>query len=174
MKIGVIADTHDRLEEVAKAIKIFQKVQVDLIIHCGDWVSPFVPQFIYTLRPRLIIPIKSVFGNNEGDHFRFFERKKKENWNIEFYKEVFEIEIDGKKIIVYHGSSKPITRSLIKSGLYDAVFTGHTHKLANETINGILHLNPGSPAGYCEGKITELKTVAIYNSQTNSAQIINL
>lgn len=174
MKIGVFSDTHDYLEKIEKAFKFFQKEKVDLIIHCGDWVSPFVPQFIYNLEPKLIIPIKSVFGNNEGDHFRFLERKKKEGWNIEFYRDAFEFETDGKKIIVYHGSSKLITASLIESKNYNAVFTGHTHQVVNKTIAGILHLNPGTASGYCKGKITNNCTIALYDSQTNLAKIVKL
>lgn len=175
MKIGVMSDTHDRLEEVEKAIKLFQKEKVELIIHCGDWVSPFVPQFIYSLKPKLTISIKSVFGNNEGDHFRFFERKKKENWNIEFYKESFDLEIDGKKIVVYHGSSKLLIDGLVNCGEYDAMFQGHTHEIVNEYIGKTLHLNPGTTSGYVRGGIvTNNKTVAIYNSGNNKAEIINL
>lgn len=174
MKIGVMSDTHDRLENVAKAIKIFQKEKVGLIIHCGDWVSPFVPQFIYSLKPRLTVPIKSIFGNNEGDHFRFLERKEKEKWAIEFYKESFEFEAQGKKVVVYHGSNPIITKSLISSKLYQAVFTGHTHKAVNEYVDEIFHLNPGTTSGYQARKITNESTVAIYNPTNNSAQIVRL
>ncbi|MCX7881077.1 MAG: metallophosphoesterase [Patescibacteria group bacterium] len=175
MKLGIFSDTHDQLESVEKAIKFFQKEKVELIIHCGDWVSPFVPQFIYSLKPKLTIPIKSVFGNNdEGDHFRFFERKEKENWHIEFYKESFELEIGAKKIAVYHGSSKVLTDSLIKSQIYDVVFTGHTHQALIEKIGKTLHLNPGSTAGYAFGKITLQKTIALYETKTNQGKIIDL
>ncbi len=169
-----MSDTHDRLENVAKAILLFQQKKAELIIHCGDWVSPFVPQYMYSLNPKLTIPIKSVFGNNEGDHYRFFERKEKERWNIEFYKEVLELELQGKKIAVYHGSHKALTQSLILSKKYDAVFTGHTHESVNETIDGILHINPGSVCGYAWGKIMDNASVALYDSEKNTAQILSL
>ncbi|MDH7476093.1 MAG: metallophosphoesterase [Microgenomates group bacterium] len=174
MKIGIISDTHDQLESLEKAVKIFQKEKVNLIIHCGDWVSPFVPQFIYTLKPKLTIPIKSVFGNNEGDYFRFFQRKEKENWKIEFYKETFELEVDKRKIVVYHGSNNILTNALIKSQIYDAVFTGHTHQAIIETFGKTLHINPGSTAGYAFGKITQSKTLALYETKTNQGKIIKL
>ncbi len=174
MKIGIMSDTHDRLEHVKKTIKLFQREQVELIIHCGDWVSPFVPQYIYSLSPRLEIPIESVFGNNEGDHFRFFERQKKEKWNIKFHKETFVLEVDGKIIMVYHGSNKQITEAFIVCKKYDVVLTGHTHKTVNETINGVLHVNPGSVSGYSEGHIANTGTVAIYETKTNEVRILPL
>ncbi len=174
MKIGIISDTHDNLTKVEKAIKILQEEKVSLIIHCGDWVSPFVPQFIFKLEPKLEIPIKSVFGNNEGDHFRFFERKEKENWNIDFFKETLELEMDGKKIVVYHGSSKILTKSLISSKNYAIVLTGHDHKAVIENIEGVLHINPGSVAGYERGYIMEAGTLAVLEVKTGKAHIIKI
>jgi len=174
MKIGIMSDTHDNLPQVSKAITAFRKEPVELIIHCGDWVSPFVPQFIYSLEPKLTIPVKSVFGNNEGDHFRFLERKEKEKWNIDFYKETYELELDGKKMIVYHGSSKSITASLIACKKYEVVLTGHTHEAVIETVNGVVHINPGSATGYAWGKITDKGSVVVYDTKTSSARLILL
>lgn len=174
MRIGVISDTHDNLQQVAKAVRVFQKLDAGLIIHCGDWVSPFVPQYIYSLVPKLAIPIKSVFGNNEGDHYRFLERKAKEGWDIEFQKEILTLEMDGKKIVVYHGSNKNITEALITSKKHDVVLTGHTHDAVIEEIGGVLHINPGSAAGYCRGTVTDKASVALYDSLKHSAKLILL
>lgn len=174
MIIGVFSDTHDHLPNVAKAVRVFQKEKAELIIHCGDWVSPFVPQYIYSLEPRLAIPIKSVFGNNEGDHFRFLERSAKEGWNIDFKKEVHVLDIEGIRIAVYHGSSSELTLSLIASKKYDVVFTGHTHEAVIEQVNGILHINPGSCAGYSFGKITDKASVAIFDTRNRTAKLILL
>lgn len=174
MKIGIFSDTHDGLENVEKAIKVFQKEQVDLVVHCGDWVSPFVPQYIYSLIPKFTIPIKSVFGNNEGDHYRFLQRKEKERWDIDFAKEVLELTLKTKKIVVYHGSHPALTTSLIFCKKYDVVLTGHTHNALIETVEGVLHINPGSTSGYSGGKIINSGTVALYNLSTHSAEIVSL
>lgn len=174
MKIGVMSDTHDNLPQVQKAIRYFQQEQVGLIIHCGDWVSPFVPQFIYFLEPKLTMPVKSVFGNNEGDHYRFLERKQKEGWNIEFSKETLELSEGGKKIIVYHGSDKRLTEALVASGKWDVVFTGHTHVPVNEKVGNVLHVNPGSVAGYSFGRIDNNASVALYDTETDRAVLHKL
>lgn len=42
MKVGIIADTHDDLNNTAKAISIFNTVNVSLIIHAGDYIFPGV------------------------------------------------------------------------------------------------------------------------------------
>lgn len=174
MKIGILSDTHDQLENVEKAFKLFLKEKVELVIHCGDWISPFVPQFIYKKFPEFSIPIKSVFGNNEGAIFRFFERKEKNKWNIEFQKEAFELEIQKRKIAIYHGSSEIITQALINSKKYAVVFTGHTHVPVNEVIDGVLHVNPGALVNWAHGQIVNSASVAIYYPEKNKAKIIRL
>jgi uncharacterized protein len=35
MKIGIISDTHDDIENVQEAIEIFNKVKVEYVIHAG-------------------------------------------------------------------------------------------------------------------------------------------
>jgi uncharacterized protein len=38
MKIGIISDTHDDIENVQKAIEIFNGERVNCVIHAGDFV----------------------------------------------------------------------------------------------------------------------------------------
>ena len=46
MKIGLMADTHDRLDAVDAAINFFNQENVTDVLHAGDLVSPFVvPRF---------------------------------------------------------------------------------------------------------------------------------
>ena len=170
MLIGIISDTHDNARNLLKAVELFNKKKVGLVIHCGDWVSPFMPDFCDKLNCKII----SVFGNNEGDIFRFLKRNEKERWNIEFEIECVEMNIDGKKIAAYHGHSKPLLQSLIKSQDYDAVLSGHNHKASIEKKGKTLHINPGSISGVCESKLSDEITVAIYDTKTNNAKIISL
>ena len=41
IKIGIIADTHDNLPNIEKAVETFNKGNIDLLFHAGDFVSPF-------------------------------------------------------------------------------------------------------------------------------------
>lgn len=173
MKVGVISDTHDRLESLKKVIEIFQENQVEMIIHCGDWVSPFTLEYFDFISGNFRVPIKSIFGNNEGDIKRIIERNASLKNPIEFVpKEVFELEIGKRKIVVYHGQDKAILESLIGCGKYDAVFTGHNHQSRNEVINKTLVLNPGTTCFAAESRIIDESSVAIYDPDSNSAQII--
>ncbi len=46
MLIGLISDSHDHVRNIEKAIKIFKKREVELVLHAGDFCSPFtIPPF---------------------------------------------------------------------------------------------------------------------------------
>ena len=59
--------------------------------------------------------------------------------------------------------------ALAKSNEYDIVLCGHTHESNVERINNTWLINPGEIMGW-KGK----STIAIYNFNTDKANIINL
>jgi putative phosphoesterase len=172
MKIGVISDTHDRLESIVYLKKIFIKEKIEMIIHCGDWVSPFTLEFFDVTFSDFQVPVKSVFGNNEGDIKRIIERNANLINPIEFApKDVLEIELSGRKIAVYHGHDQLVLRALILSSQYDAIFTGHTHEVRNEIIGLTLVLNPGSTCFAAKSNLLEKSSVAVYDTDANTAEL---
>lgn len=172
MKIGIISDTHDRLESIVYFKNILRNQKVEMIIHCGDWVSPFTLEFFDNTFSDFQVPVKSVFGNNEGDIKRIIERNLNLSNPIEFApKEVFELEIKGRKIAVYHGHDKATLRALILSGQYDAVFSGHTHEVKQEVMGSTYVLNPGSTSFTAHSQMIEKASVAVYNTDSNTANV---
>lgn len=173
MKIGIISDTHDNLKSVQKAFEIFKENNVGLIVHCGDWVSPFTFKFFIEQMQNTNIPAKGIYGNNIGDKERI-EKVLAESVKIPleiFPDKAIEVEIEGKKIAICHGDDAAMLATLTTSEKYDVVFTGHTHKVRNEKVNNVLILNPGSICFAVDSKITDSASVAIYDTQTNSATI---
>ena len=63
MKIAIISDTHDNLPNIRKAVEIINDKDIDLVIHAGDYVSPFTAKEFKKLNCEMI----GVFGNNDGD-----------------------------------------------------------------------------------------------------------
>ncbi|MCS7123246.1 MAG: metallophosphoesterase [Candidatus Aenigmarchaeota archaeon] len=166
MKIGIISDTHDRIKEIKKAIRILEKEKIELLIHCGDIVSPFT---LYYFR-KLKCPMKFLFGNNVGDINLHFKFAKEFDLNIEF-SNFFFLNINSKKIAVYHGDVKEITEALIKCGNYNCVFAGHDHIARIEKYEKVLFINPGS---FVREYREEMKkaSLAIYNSKKDKAKLI--
>lgn len=169
MKIGVISDTHDQYENILKTVRILNEKKVELAIHCGDWVSPFVIQFFRDLQ----CPIKGVFGNNDGDRFMHLKRAKESSVNIQFEERVLKFEIENRKIFVYHGDYEDVTDALVRCAKYDVVFHGHTHISVNKTIEKTLSLNPGTLMNFTSDK-TKGASFAIYDTKLNTAEIIKL
>jgi putative phosphoesterase len=159
--IGIISDTHDNLPNVLEATKIFNSFNVDLVIHCGDFVAPFTLNSFKELR----CPLLGVFGNCDGEHDFLLTQAK--NLNFSIYQPPYLIEIDNKKIIVSHKPIQP-------ENYVDILIYGHTHKpdvkYGKENIEPKCIVNPGEASGWLYNK----PTLAILDLKIVTAQIIPL
>lgn len=163
MIIGAMADTHDRLDAVDKAISFFNSQKVTDVLHAGDLVSPFVVPLFSKLKAKLHF----VWGNNEGDHD--FIKVRFADLGMTPLGDFATLQLGGKEIALLHGIHEEIVDSLVKSGRYDLVVRGHNHKA--EVIEGeTLVVNPGEVCGYLSGR----QTVALIDLQEMHAQITEL
>jgi putative phosphoesterase len=185
MQIGIISDTHDDLDNVVKAINIFKKNEVELIIHAGDYVFPGVLERINEEFKKLKynnVKLIGVLGNNDGEKIgllRAFIEAKGELITDEIGKII--IELDGKKFGVYHGTNKELVNALIQSGKYDVFIYGHTHQRHNEMFKMAYKkthvINPGTAHKNfpnIDKKIEEKSCVVIYDSKTEDTKFIEL
>ena len=166
MKIGVISDTHDQRGMILKAIELFNKEKVGLVVHCGDWVAPFSAARFKTLN----CPVKGVFGNNDGDKKTHRERNGS---FIGYYDEKMELSVEGRKIFVTHGHLPGLVETALKSGKYDAVFSGHTHIPGTGSKGKTLWLNPGTLVDETTDTIKGA-SIAVYDTATNTARLVKL
>jgi putative phosphoesterase len=63
MRIGVLSDTHDHLGYLRRAVDALRDLQVELVLHAGDYVAPFVVNELQRLPCRVL----GIFGNNDGE-----------------------------------------------------------------------------------------------------------
>lgn len=135
MKIGVISDTHipDRIDNIPQEIlKEFKNV--DMIVHAGDFVEIGVLHKLQAICSN----VKAVWGNMDPRQIKQL-LPEKEIFNAGKY-----------KVGLMHGYGAPnnlieIMLSSFKNDSVDLVIFGHSHSAFNETKNGILFFNPGSP-----------------------------
>lgn len=166
MKIGIISDTHDQIQRIIKAVEIFKEEKIELLIHCGDLVSPFTLNYFKDLN----CPMKFIFGNNSGDIALHLQVAKKLNLDAEF-SNFFSLDVDGRKIAVYHGDFPEITKALINCGSFDCVFSGHDHVARIERYGKVLFVNPGSLLDkHKEGM--KNPSIAIYDTKADEAKLI--
>lgn len=144
MKIGIISDTHDDIANTKKAIEIFEKNNVQLVIHCGDYVfPPLVKEFERLTKQG--IEFVGVLGNNDGEITGLM--KTFDQINGKLLGEVGELEKDGLKIGIYHGTNSELREELENSTKYDVFVSGHTHRkraTTGESANNTIVINPGT------------------------------
>jgi len=163
MVIGIMSDTHDRIDAIEAAINFFNQHNVTDILHAGDLVSPLVVPKFSKLKARL----HYVWGNNEGD--REFIKARFDELGIKPLGDFASLELEGRKIALLHGTHEHIVDSLVKCGLYDIVIRGHNHRA--EIVSGpTLLVNPGEVCGYLSGS----QTVALLDLEKLKAEIIRL
>lgn len=160
MLIGVIADTHDNMYMLKRAVDLFNERGVGLVLHAGDYIAPFTSREFRRLECRLV----GVFGNNDGEKFGLV--KQFEDFG-ELHEGIHQLEIEGKKIAITHYLE--IAETLAGSGAYDVVVYGHTHR---PDIRGPhpLVVNPGECGGWLEGK----STVVILDIEALDAELLTL
>ena len=160
MEIGIIADTHDNLDMIARAVEVFNRNGVGLVLHAGDFVAPFTARRFRELRCRLV----GVFGNNDGEKFGLRENFKGFG---EIHEGFHQREEAGRRIILVH--QPDVVRALARSGEYDLVVYGHTHRV-DIRKEGALIVNPGE----CGGWLTGRSTVAVLDLDTMEVRVIDL
>jgi len=166
-----MSDTHDHLPLVDKAVKKLIDEKVDLVLHAGDYVSPFVIPHFKPFKGRFI----GVFGNNDGDHevlkIRFAE------FGLEIRGIFAEVKIDNVRIALLHGGepggppgASELLQSLISAECYDIIIHGHVHEAKAYKKGRTLIINPGEVSGYLTGK----PSLAVLNTKTMDVKIVPL
>ena len=170
MLVGVISDTHDSIEAVKQAAKLFAEKGVNIVLHLGDIVAPFTLRAFHDNGVERLV---AVYGNNCGERLGLRETAGKIGYEIHEWPHI--VELGGRRLLLIHGigpveKTRMLVESLAKSGDYDAVLYGHTHIVDNRVVGGTLLLNPGEACGCLSGK----RTAAIIDTATMRAEIVKI
>lgn len=161
MLIGLIADTHDHIQHIQQAVDIFRDRGIELVIHAGDYCSPFtIPLFKG-------LPFQGVLGNNDGDLYLLMQKFCEIGARLAGG--FLELEVDNRSLAAYHGTYQGITIALYKCGDYDVVISGHTHEAFAEKRGGTLAVNPGTAHGF-DG----YATIALLDTDMMDVEIVEL
>ena len=141
MLVGVIADSHDNMNMLKKAVDLFNERKVELVLHAGDYIAPFTAREFRRLQCRLV----GVFGNNDGDQYLLTTLSLTTLSNITLHSLVGQIEIGGIDIAFTH---QPVVGEVLAStGKYNLVCFGHSHEYQLNKIAAATILNPGEIMG---------------------------
>lgn len=160
MKLGVMSDSHDNVLNIKRAVEVFNDIGVDLVVHAGDFIAPFTLDPLADLNCRVV----GVFGNNDGE--RVVLAKKFELIG-EVHPNLASTSLGDTTIAVMHYPELAIP--IAKSGEYNIVVYGHTHKIDIQKEQSLL-LNPGETGGWTTGKAT----IAVVDLDTLDVKIHDL
>lgn len=140
LRIGVISDTHSRLNETI----ITPLHNCDVILHAGDIGAASVLEDLCTFTPH----VYSVRGNNDIE----IKWPASDLSELSKIPEEIELVFKGERIAVTHGHQYPAvnTRHQKLRARFphaDIIIYGHSHLLACDTEHKPWVINPG-PGGY--------------------------
>ena len=146
MKLGVMADTHNNIPIIERAVSLFNAIGVSLVVHAGDFRSPCAIEPLAQLECLVV----GVFGNND---------LRRERELTESFKGVgtvapssckhASVTHENRNIVVTHYPWVAIP--IAESGAHDIVVYGHTHRINHQVYthtgsekDETLLLNPGA------------------------------
>ena len=164
MLVGIISDSHDNLPKIEAAVARLNDTGVELVLHAGDYCSPFAALRFRGLKPKLI----GVFGNNDAE--RDLLKTKFESLGHEVKSRFLSLEIDEVRIGLLHGDEENLLEDLARSQSYDLIISGHTHSISNLQRGRTVCLNPGEICGYLNGRAT----IATFETSTRAIEILDI
>jgi uncharacterized protein len=165
MLIGIMADTHDNLQKTREAVARLNSEGVELVLHAGDFIAPFVIGILKDLEA----PMIGVYGNNDGDRDMLL-KKCAEHPHLFIHGTFSRIDAGGVTGGLVHGSDRDLLDTLISCGAFDLVVSGHTHRADVRMQGKTLAVNPGEVCGYLSGT----STIALADTRTGQAEILTL
>jgi hypothetical protein len=158
--IGIISDTHDNRNTIARAVKLFNEKGVSLVVHAGDVISPFTALDFKLLT----CPMEMVFGNNDGERIGL-SNSFKDIGTLLPGPRTFTFQ--GKRFLLMHESG--CLDELVKSAATDIIIYGHTHELEIRKGHPLV-INPGEAGGWLKGKAT----LVIVDLNTMEPEVVSL
>ena len=136
MLIGLLSDTHDRIDAARAAVKMLRDNGAEYLLHAGDVCGEAV---IDTLTGG---PAGLVWGNNDGDRRSLAAYCK--TIGVTCFDVLGEIEIEGKQIAITHGDDAGLLKQILRDQQHDYLITGHTHVAHDRWSGKCRWINPGA------------------------------
>ena len=158
MIVGILSDTHDRVDAARAAIKLLREHGAAYLIHCGDVGSEQILDVLADL------PAAFVFGNTDYD-LRGLQRYALD-LNITCLAAGGHLELGGKLFHIEHGDDPRTMRRALDGQTFDYLLHGHTHLQRDERIGKTRIINSGALHRARE------RTVAVLDTETDTLKFL--
>jgi putative phosphoesterase len=141
MQVAIMSDSHDNIWNMRKAVEIVKTSDAGLLIHCGDFIAPFMLKEL----DEAGIPVHGVFGNNDGDQYTLTSMASGMLNNITLHGLSGQVDAAGFNIGFTHYAE--LGAGLVSAGQCHLVCFGHTHVHEVKKNGDVTLLNPGEVMG---------------------------
>jgi putative phosphoesterase len=162
MRVGLLADTHDRVPAIAALARLMAERGARMLLHAGDFCAPFA------IRPLLgpQLPVGGVFGRNDGDRQGLLGTAAA-GIAVELFESPHTFEVGGRQILLVHDIGDVQARSVEAHSL---VVHGCSHRSEYRRRGDTLIINPGEACGWLHGT----PSAAILDLETDQVEFITL
>ena len=158
MLLGLLSDTHDRVDAMAAGVALLRDHGAEFFIHCGDVGAERVLDYLAGL------PSAFVFGNTDWD--RAALARYAASIGVACHGTLADLALAGKRIAVTHGDDFKLKQRLLADQQHDYLLQGHTHVRADQRVGRTRVINPGALHRAKE------KTVAVLDTATDTLQFL--
>ena len=136
MRIAILSDTHSRYRTVGAALELLRERDVRCVLHCGDIEDAATVRLFEGFTTHF------VFGNcdTERDELRDAIRAA----GASVHEPFGDLELAGRKIAWLHGDDGRLFRDVERSGHFNYLFYGHSHRAEQHRTGPTLVVNPGA------------------------------
>ena len=138
MKVGILSDTHGSIPVVKKALAIFIQQKVSTVFHCGDIGAADVLSELSKLKK----PVHVVLGN--VDIYSSDWKYLPTNTGIQMHGRFGDVVVEGKRFALLHSDDQQRLNTVVHSGDYDFILTGHSHQVHDYMEGPTRCINPGT------------------------------
>ena len=162
MKVGLMADSHDRIPAIAELLRLMREAGATMVLHAGDYVSPLA------LKPfeDLHMTLAGVFGKNDGDHQSLLSRASA-GLGLEIFEAPHSFEVSGHQIMLTHDLADVQKRSVSS---HSVIVHGFTHQQTMKTQGDSLIVCPGESCGWMYGT----PSAALLDLDTKKVEFLSL
>lgn len=162
MRVGLLADTHDRLPAIAELVRRMAAKDIGMVLHAGDYCAPFSLAPFHDAN----MALAGVFGRNDGDR-QGLDAFAAKGMGTEIYESPHSFEVGGQRILLVHDIGEVQQRSLDQ---HSVVVHGHSHTQEQRTMGDVLIINPGEGCGW----LYKVPSAAILDLDTREVEMLTL
>jgi uncharacterized protein len=138
MIIGILSDSHGKLDRLGQAIAVLKRRGAEAIVHCGDIGRPECLLMLAASG----LPVYAVAGNMDAPAEGLADAAC--GCGVQFGADVVRVALERGQLAVTHGNDSAITARLIHGGQFRYVCVGHTHVPRDERVGPTRVINPGA------------------------------